>query len=203
MKLSKRGEYALRALIDLGIAQELGFSILQASELARKEKLPVKFLEQILAQLKLGGYVKSTRGKLGGYSLAKPMKRIKFGSVIRFIEGPLAPIRCVSRTAYARCSCPDEVHCGLRILMFDVRNAIARILDRYTLADIVQITLRKLRRDNVKPPFLPPSARLLSVLPITVNSPSPGGKKLDSFKQLSGHAGMTKPRTSREAKTQQ
>ena len=203
MKLSKRGEYALRALIDLGIAHELGFSILQASELARKEKLPVKFLEQILAQLKLGGYVKSTRGKLGGYSLAKPMKRIKFGSVIRFIEGPLAPIRCVSRTAYARCSCPDEVHCGLRILMFDVRNAIARILDRYTLADIVQITLRKLRRDNVKPPFLPPSARLWSVLPITVNSPSPGGEKLDSFKQLSGYAGMTKPRTSREAKTQQ
>ena len=202
MKLSKRGEYALRALIDLGIAQELGFSILQASELARKEKLPVKFLEQILAQLKLGGYVKSTRGKLGGYSLAKPMRRIKFGSVIRFIEGPLAPIRCVSRTAYARCSCPDEVHCGLRILMFDVRNAIARILDRYTLADIVQITLRKLRRDNVKPPFLPPSARLWSVLPIAMNSPSPSGEKLDSFKQLSGHAGIIKPRTSREAKTQ-
>ena len=201
MKLSKRGEYALRALIDLGIAQELGFSILQASELARKEKLPVKFLEQILAQLKLGGYVKSTRGKLGGYSLAKPMRRIKFGSVTRFIEGPLAPIRCVSRTAYARCSCPDEVHCGLRILMFDVRNAIARILDRYTLADIVQITLRKLRRDNVKPPFLPPSARLWSVLPIEVNSPSPGGEKLDSLKQLSGDAGIIKPRTSREAKT--
>jgi Rrf2 family protein len=201
MKLSKRGEYALRALIDLGIAQELGFSILQTSELARKEKLPVKFLEQILAQLKLGGYVKSTRGKLGGYSLAKPMRRIKFGSVIRFIEGPLAPIRCVSRTAYARCSCPDDVHCGLRILMFDVRNAIARILDRYTLADIVQITLRKLRRDNVKPPFLPPSARLWSVLPIAVNSPSPGWEKLDSLKQLSGDAGIIKPRT-REAKTQ-
>jgi len=202
MKLSKRGEYALRALIDLGIAQELGFSILQASELARKEKLPVKFLEQILAQLKLGGFVKSTRGKLGGYSLAKPMKRIKFGSVIRFIEGPLAPIRCVSRTAYARCTCPDEVHCGLRMLMLDVRNAIARILDRYTLADIVQITLRKLRRDKVTPPFLPRSARLWSVLPITVNLPSPGREKLGSFKQLSGHAAMIKPRTSQEAKTQ-
>src|SRR5205823_13188325 len=165
MKLSKRGEYALRALIDLGIAQELGFSILQASELARKEKLPVKFLEQILAQLKLGGYVKSTRGKLGGYSLAKPMRRIKFGSVIRFIEGPLAPIRCVSRTAYARCSCPDEVHCGLRILMFDVRNAISTILDRYTLADIVEITLRKYRRDKVAPPFLHRSIPFTSALP--------------------------------------
>src|SRR5438034_11399222 len=164
MKLSKRGEYALRALIDLGIAQELGFPILQASVLATKEKLPVKFLEQILAQLKLGGYVKSTRGKLGGYSLAKPMRRIKFGSVIRFIEGPLAPIRCVSRTAYARCSCPDEVHCGLRILMFDVRNAIARILDRYTLADTVEITLRKLRRDGIASPFLLPDLLPLSAL---------------------------------------
>jgi Rrf2 family protein len=182
MKLSKRGEYALRALIDLGIARELGFPILQASELARKEKLPVKFLEQILGQLKLGGYVKSTRGKLGGYSLAKPMSRIKFGSVIRFIEGPLAPIRCVSRTAYAPCTCPDEVHCGLRMLMFDVRNAIARVLDRYTLADIVQVTLKKLRRDNVKPPILPRSVGLWSVLPSTVNTATRQGGKSDLLK---------------------
>jgi Rrf2 family protein len=164
MKLSKRGEYALRALIDLGIAHELGFPILQASELAKKEKLPIKFLEQILAQLKLGGYVKSTRGKLGGYSLAKPMRRIKFGAVIRFIEGPLAPIRCVSQTAYERCTCPDEAHCGLRMLMLDLRNAIARLLDRYTLADIVQITLRKLRRDKITPAFIPSSIALHSVL---------------------------------------
>lgn len=164
MKLSKRGEYALRALIDLGIAHELGFPILQASELATKEKLPIKFLEQILGQLKLGGYVKSTRGKLGGYSLAKPMQRIKFGAVIRFIEGPLAPIRCVSQTAYARCTCPDEAHCGLRMLMLDLRNAIARLLDRYTLADIVQITLRKLRRDKITPAFIPSSIGLQSVL---------------------------------------
>ena len=164
VKLSKRGEYALRALIDLGIAHELGFPILQASELAKKEKLPIKFLEQILAQLKLGGYVKSTRGKLGGYSLAKPMRRIKFGAVIRFIEGPLAPIRCVSQTAYARCTCPDEAHCGLRMLMLDLRNAIARLLDRYTLADIVQITLRKLRRDKITPAFIPSSVGLQSVL---------------------------------------
>ena len=99
MKLSKRGEYALRALIDLGIAQELGRPILQVSELAAKEKLPVKFLEQIFAQLKLGEFVKSTRGKLGGYSLAKPMTRIRFGTVIRLIDGPLAPIqRPVGRT---------------------------------------------------------------------------------------------------------
>jgi DNA-binding IscR family transcriptional regulator len=81
------------------------------------------------------------------------MDRIKFGAVIRLIDGPLAPIPCVSQTAYARCTCPDEAHCGLRMLMFDVRNAISRILDRYSLADIVEITLRKMRRDKVKSIF--------------------------------------------------
>ena len=163
MKLSKRGEYALRALIDLGIASEFGWPMLQVSELASKEKLPTKFLEQIFMQLKAAGYVKARRGKFGGYSLARPANRIKFSAVIRLIDGPLAPIRCVSQTAYVRCSCPDEVHCGLRMLMLDVRNAITTLLDRYTLADIVEITLRKYRRDKVKPPFLD---RSLPVAPL-------------------------------------
>ena len=168
MKFSKRCEYALRALIDLGVAAELGRPVLQLSELAAKEKLPVKFLEQIFIQLKAAGYVKSTRGKLGGYSLAKPARRIKFGPVIRLIEGQLAPISCVSVVAYGRCTCPDEAHCGLRMLMFDVRNAIAKILDRYTLADTVEITLRKLKRDGIASPFFffplyQPSVRVRSL----------------------------------------
>jgi Iron-dependent Transcriptional regulator len=108
--------------------------------------------------------VSSRRGKFGGYSLSRPMNQIKFGAVIRLIDGPLAPIRCVSQTSYARCSCPDEIHCGLRMLMFDVRNAISTVLDRYTLADIVEITLRKYRRDKVTPPFLSRSTPLTSVL---------------------------------------
>jgi Rrf2 family protein len=164
VKLSKRGEYALRALIDLGIASELGWPMLQISELASKEKLPIKFLEQIFAQLKTAGYVKSRRGKFGGYSLSRPMNRIKFGEIIRLIDGPLAPIQCVSATSYARCSCPDEAHCGLRMLMFDVRNAISTILDRFTLADIVEITLRKYRRDKITPPFLHRSVALESIV---------------------------------------
>ena len=164
MKLSKRGEYALRALIDLGIAAELGRPILQVSELAAKEKLPVKFLEQIFTQLKGSGFVLSKRGKLGGYSLARPMNKIKFGSVIRLIDGPLAPISCVSETAYERCTCPDEDHCGLRMLMLDVRTAIIKILDRYSLEDIVEITLRKMRRDKVSPPFISRAFNLGSVL---------------------------------------
>jgi hypothetical protein len=72
---------------------------------------------------------------------------------VRLIDGPLAPIGCVSQTAYEPCTCPDEAHCGLRMLMVDVRNAIANILDRYTLADVVEITLRKMRRDSVSLPF--------------------------------------------------
>jgi Rrf2 family protein len=189
MKLSKRGEYALRALIDLGVASELGWPMLQVSELAAKEKLPIKFLEQIFAQLKAAGYVKSRRGKFGGYSLARPMSRIKFGAVIRLIDGPLAPIRCVSQTSYERCSCPDEVHCGLRMLMLDVRNAISTLLDRFTLADIVGITLRKYRRDKVTPPFLHRSIPLASVLPREGEPPIRSRRKVEAFKQFSGSRG--------------
>jgi len=145
MKISKRGEYALRALIDLGIASELGWPMLQISELASK--------------------------------------------VIRLIEVPLAPIRCVSQTSYARCSCPDEAHCGLRILMFDVRNAISTILDRYTLADIVEITLRKYRRDKVTPPFLHRASSLTSMLSKQTKSPVERKSKPEALKQLSGSRG--------------
>jgi Rrf2 family protein len=153
MKLSKKGEYALRSLINLGIAAEVGRSLVQVSELADSEQLPVKFLEQILQALKDDGLVVSARGKFGGYRLGKSAKQITIGRVVRLIDGPLAPIGCVSQSAYEKCTCPDEAHCGLRMLMLDVRNAIAGILDRYTLADVVEITLRKLRRDNVPLPF--------------------------------------------------
>lgn len=189
MKLSKRGEYALRALIDLGIASELGWPMLQISELAAKEKLPIKFLEQIFTQLKAAGYVRSRRGKFGGYSLARPMSRIKFGAVIRLIDGPLAPIRCVSQTYYARCTCPDEVHCGLRMLMFDVRNAISTLLDRFTLADIVKITLRKYRRDKVAPPFLHRSIPLASFLSKEGKPPMLSPSRVEALKQFSGSQG--------------
>jgi len=154
MKISKRGEYALRALIDIGIAKELGRDLVQIGELAAQEHLPVKFLEQILTQLKEAGYVDSKRGKYGGYYLKMQADRVRFGSVIRLIDGPLAPIACVSQTAYVPCTCPDEEHCGLHMLMLDVRNSIANILDRYTLADTVEVTLRKMRRDRVPLPFL-------------------------------------------------
>lgn len=153
MKLSKKGEYALRSLINLGLAAEAGRGLVRVSELADGDQLPVKFLEQIMQVLKEAGLVESERGKFGGYRLAKPADRIVIGSVIRLIDGPLAPIGCVSQTAYEKCTCPDEAHCGLRMLMLDVRNALAGILDRYTLADVVAVTLRKLRRDGLPLPF--------------------------------------------------
>ena len=158
MKLSKRGEYALRSLINLGFAAEAKRELVQASELAESEQLPVKFLEQILQELKEAGFVKSARGKFGGYRLAKPAREIKIGEIVRLIDGPLAPISCVSQSAYEKCTCPDEAHCGLRMLMLDVRNAISGILDRYTLADVVGVTIRKMRRHGVPLPFAEDSA---------------------------------------------
>ncbi|HZP60823.1 MAG TPA: Rrf2 family transcriptional regulator [Opitutaceae bacterium] len=157
MKLSKRGEYALRTLINLGIAREVGRPLVRVAELAAAEQLPVKFLEQIMQVLKDAGYVESERGKFGGYRLARPTNKIVIGEIVRLLDGPLAPIGCVSQTAYEKCSCPDETHCGLRMLMLDVRNAIAGILDRYTLFDVVEVTLRKMRRDGIAPPFSQPA----------------------------------------------
>jgi len=153
MRLSKRGEYALRALLNLGIAAEVGRSLVQTGELADLERIPAKFLEQIMQALKEGGLVESQRGKFGGYRLARPAAKIPIGEVVRLIDGPLAPIGCVSQSAYEKCSCPDEAHCGLRMIMLDVRNAIAGILDRYTIGDVVAVTLRKMRRSGVPLPF--------------------------------------------------
>lgn len=170
MRLTKRGEYALRALIDLGIAQEVGRPMLQISEIAEKQAIPIKFLEAILVQLKDAGFLDSKRGKAGGYFLARSMDTIRIGDVVRKLEGPLAPIPCVSQNFYERCSCPDEQHCGLRMLMLDVRNAIANILDRYTLDQTVEVTLRKMRRDGVPLPFTTPAPA--KIKPLAKGRPS-------------------------------
>ena len=153
MTLTKKGEYALRAMIQLGIAKTLGKDIVPVSELAQSNRLPLKFVERILLELREAGYIETQRGKMGGYTVAKPLERIKMGELVRLIDGRLAPIACASETEYARCTCPDEDHCGLRMLMIDVRNAIANILDKYTLGDVVEVTLRKMKRDNAPMPF--------------------------------------------------
>lgn len=155
MNLSKKSEYALRATINLGIAHELGRQTVSGAELAEANRLPLKYIESILKELKDGDLLDSIRGKHGGYALTEKGKTITIGNIVRLIDGKLAPICCASENAYQRCSCPDEDHCGLRMIMIDVRNAIANILDRYTLAQVVEVTLRKMRRDGVKMPFIP------------------------------------------------
>jgi Rrf2 family protein len=153
MHLTRRGEYALRTLIRIGVAHALGCEVVAVSELAGAERMPLKFVEQILLQLRGAGYIETRRGRFGGYRVAKPLDQIRMGEIVRLIDGRLAPIACASETDYERCTCPDEEHCGLRMLMIDVRNAIAHILDHYTLGDVVEVTLRKIRRDKLPAPF--------------------------------------------------
>jgi Rrf2 family protein len=158
MKIGKKAEYGLRALINLGIAEELEREHVSATDLAACDNLPLKFVEQIMGDLRAAGYIETKRGRFGGYFIAKPMNEIKIGELVRLLDGPLAPISCASQTAYAPCSCADETHCGLRMIMIDVRNAISNILDRYTLANVVEVTLRKIRRDKAGHFFLTPEA---------------------------------------------
>ena len=153
MHLSKKSEYALRAIIHLGIATSVGRTTVSGSELAESNRLPLKFVERILQELREAGFVTTLRGKSGGYALAKPPEEIGIGQLVRLMDGRLAPICCASENNYQPCTCPDEDHCGLRMIMIDVRNAIANILDRYTVAQVVEVTLRKMRRDNIVPPF--------------------------------------------------
>lgn len=146
MKFSKKSEYALRALIEL--TAQYGRTLLQRHEIARRQRIPIEFLEQILLSLKNAGLLASRRGVSGGYSLIKPPEEITLGQVIRILDGPLAPIACVSKTAYQKCSdCPygeqGEVVCPIQSVMLHVRNAIADILDNYKLSDFARQTERK------------------------------------------------------------
>src|SRR5579871_5526963 len=109
--LSSRAKYATRALLDLTLRYEHGPALIH--EIAERQKIPVKFLEQILLSLKHAGFVESRKGRGGGYFLAKPPTAITLGAVVRVIDGPLAPISCVSVTNYMACGCPDPTTCGL------------------------------------------------------------------------------------------
>ena len=135
MKLSKRGEYGLKAMIDLA-SQDEPTAVSQIKDIAARQQIPEKFLEQILLTLKNAGLLRSRAGVGGGYYLAKVPADITLGQVVRTLDGPLAPISCVSQMAYERCVCDDESTCGLRLAMLDVRNAITGILDKTTLADV-------------------------------------------------------------------
>ena len=107
------------------------------AELAERERIPHKFLELILLELRNAGILRSKKGKGGGYALARPAREVTLGQVIRVVDGPLAPIPCVSERAYVRCEeCVSEESCGTRMVMKEVRDAVAKILDGTTLADV-------------------------------------------------------------------
>jgi Rrf2 family protein len=130
-----KAKYALKALIFMAQKEQ---TALPSKQIAEAENIPQKFLDNILQELRQNGVIESKRGIFGGYVLAKHPRDIFLGDVIRIIDGPLAPIRCASLTAYQKCDdCSDEATCHLRRLMLDVRNAMSAILDGRCLEDLV------------------------------------------------------------------
>ncbi|PWK69199.1 Rrf2 family transcriptional regulator [Aminobacter sp. AP02] len=132
--LTKKGKYGLKALVHLSQlpAGQLAF----VGDIATANKIPKKFLDAILGELRNAGFVQSRKGKDGGYRLAKPASEIKIGHVVRVLDGPLAPIPCASRTQYQPCDDCDEATCQIRHMMLEVRQAIAGVLDNRSLAQV-------------------------------------------------------------------
>ena len=134
--LSMKAKYALRALMVLARHDKRMLSI---KAISKDADAPQKFLEAILLELKHRGLVDSKRGIFGGYFLLVPPANINIGNLIRMVDGPLAPIRCASVSAYQKCDdCNDEATCEIRRVMIKVRNAIADVLDKTSLADMAQ-----------------------------------------------------------------
>ncbi|HTP33562.1 MAG TPA: Rrf2 family transcriptional regulator, partial [Candidatus Acidoferrales bacterium] len=130
-------QYGLKAMLALTRRYRQGPVLI--ATLSREESIPLKFLEAILLKLKTRGLLESKKGKGGGYHLSRPPSTITLGSVIRMIEGPLAPLPCASETAFKPCDeCKDIENCGTRIIMRQVRDAMASVLDSTTLADLAR-----------------------------------------------------------------
>ena len=139
--LSQKARYALHALIVL--AEHTGDAPMQIADVAEEARVPRKFLEAILLDLKKRGIVKSTRGRSGGYLLGKPARDITFADVIREMDGPLALAPCVSVTAYSKCDdCVDEATCAIRKVLLAARDATADVLESRTIAQAA-VTARK------------------------------------------------------------
>jgi Rrf2 family transcriptional regulator, cysteine metabolism repressor len=134
MRLSRRSEYGLRALVDLVRQDQVG--PVSLASLARRNRLPPKFLEQIMSTLRHAGIVRTTLGARGGYEMGVDPSQVTLGRVIRLLDGALAPLGCVSLRYYEPCSCAEEATCALRDVMIDVRDSMLEILDRETLADL-------------------------------------------------------------------
>ena len=135
--LSRKAKYGVKALIYL--AQKYGRGNVLIADLSQKERIPQKFLELILLELKHQGILQSKKGKGGGYLLGRAPSQIMVGHIVRILNGPLAPVSCVSQTAYQKCEeCLDEHTCGIKSIMQEVRDAMANILDHTSLADLLK-----------------------------------------------------------------
>ncbi|MBB4197406.1 transcriptional regulator [Rhodoblastus sphagnicola] len=133
--LTNKGKYGLKAMVHLA-GMEPG-TLAQVQDIADRNAIPKKFLDQILSELRNAGLVFSKKGKGGGYALAQQASKISVGQIVRILDGPLAPIQCASVTAYRPCDdCGDEKACAVRLMMVKARNAIADVLDNHTLADM-------------------------------------------------------------------
>src|ERR1035437_202295 len=148
MRLSLRGEYALRALLVLRLNYDQ--PLVRIQSISDQQNIPKRFLEQILNDLKSAGIVQSKRGVAGGYRLAKRPEEITLAAVVRHIEGALAPVSCVSERFYEKCSCPDESRCAIRSAMKEVREAVVRVAERITIAELCN-RARELQRPPLDP----------------------------------------------------
>ena len=148
MKLSVRGEYAMRAMLVLALNYDE--SVVRIQSISEQQKIPKRFLEQILNDLKSAGIVESRRGVAGGYRLARRPEEIPLAQAVRHIEGALAPVSCVSERFYEKCSCPDESRCAIRSAMKEVRDAVVKIMERLTVADLCERS-RNLQQQPLSP----------------------------------------------------
>jgi Rrf2 family protein len=134
--LSKKSQYAFKALMYL--AQNTDKGPVLIAEIAKKKKIPLKFLENILLELKKAGVLESKKGKGGGYYFALPPAQVPVAKIIRLLDGPIALLPCVSLNFYERCKNCDEKSCGLHDMMVSVRDATLKVLERRSVADIAK-----------------------------------------------------------------
>ncbi len=136
--ISQKAKYALRALVSLARAGRGQSRMI--GEIAQEQAIPKKFLEQILLELKRAGFVTSRRGRMGGYELVKAPEEIMYGEVLRLIDGPIAPLPCLSKIAYKKCEdCQDEASCEIRHVFERVTLATRAVLDRTSLLDSLNL----------------------------------------------------------------
>ncbi len=136
MKISFKGDYALKIILDLAMTYGRGWS--QMKEIAGRQDIPLKFLEQIVLTLKAAGYIRTSRGRKGGISLTRPPDQITLGEIVRLIDGPTSPIACVSASGYRPCN--FEPHCAFKHVFGEIKERINAVLDHTTFRDMVERT---------------------------------------------------------------